>query len=510
MKEAEKEYDFIIVGSGIGGLVCATVLGMEGYSVLVLEKNHQIGGSLQVFSRDKRIFDTGVHYIGSLDEGENLHQIFRYLGIMDDLAMKRLDDECFDLIRFPDGSTYKHGQGYEAFKEGLFENFPNEKAAINAFCDKILEICAYFPLYNLQDESEVEKSYVTHPEVLALSAWDFIESITDDKRLQSVLLGSSLLYAGDRKTTPLYVVALIMNSFLSGSYRMLNGGSQIAKLLTRRIHSLGGRVLKHQDVVSADYVDKEIKSVVTTDGEKFSAKKFISNTHPKKTVEIFGEDRFRAAYRHRLDKINNTVSSFMVYLSFEEDFFPYLNYNLYAYGKEEVWETVDYKEGMWPEAMFICTSAAHDQGAYADAMSVMTYMDYSEVEEWSDSFNTVARSGERGAAYEQFKKEKEEIVLQRLEKIFPDIRKGVRGIYSSTPLTYKDYIGTEDGALYGILKDYNNIMLSKINARTRVPNLYQTGQNLVFHGILGSTISALVTCFNFMDSKYLIEKIKTA
>ena len=59
MTEAEKLYDFIVVGSGIGGLVSAALLGMEGHSVLVLEKNHQIGGSLQVFSRDKCVFDTG-------------------------------------------------------------------------------------------------------------------------------------------------------------------------------------------------------------------------------------------------------------------------------------------------------------------------------------------------------------------------------------------------------------------------------------------------------------------
>lgn len=510
MTVKQKEYDFVIIGSGIGGLVSAVLLALEGKSVIVLEKNHQIGGSLQVFSRDKRIFDTGVHYIGSLDEGENLNKIFKYLGIMDDLSMKRLDDDCFDLIYFPDGSTYSHGQGYEKFKEGLYANFPDEKTGIDAFCDKMVEICDFFPLYNLEDEDSSTKNYVSNPEILSISAWDFVESITSDKRLQSVLLGSGLLYAGDRKTTPMYVVALIMNSYLKGSYRMLNGGSQIAKLLTKKIHQLGGLVLKHQDVESASYSDKNVYCVRTKAGDEFFGKHFISNTHPKKTVEIFGKDRFRAAYRHRLDKLSNTVSSFMLYLSFEKDTFPYMNYNMYAYTKDEVWDTVDYNKEEWPEALFICTPATKGQGEFADSMSVMAYMDYSEVEEWSETFNTVAMAGERGESYEEFKLRKEELVIKRLEKIFPDLRKSIRSVYSSTPLTYKDYIGTEDGALYGILKDHNNIMLSKINARTRVPNLYQTGQNLVFHGILGATIGALVTCFNFIDSKELIEKIKDA
>ncbi|PJC62258.1 MAG: all-trans-retinol 13,14-reductase, partial [Flavobacteriales bacterium CG_4_9_14_0_2_um_filter_32_27] len=51
----KKEYDFVIIGSGLGGLACAYILASEGYSVVVLEKNHQIGGNLQVFSRDKCI-----------------------------------------------------------------------------------------------------------------------------------------------------------------------------------------------------------------------------------------------------------------------------------------------------------------------------------------------------------------------------------------------------------------------------------------------------------------------
>jgi all-trans-retinol 13,14-reductase len=501
MTETQKEYDFVVVGSGIGGLVSAVLLALEGYSVAVLEKNHQIGGSLQVFSRDKRIFDTGVHYIGSLDEGENLYSIFKYLGIMDDLSIKRLDDDCFDLIHFPDGTTYKHGQGYEKFKAGLYASFPDEKTGIDAFCDKVMEICDFFPLYNLEDEDASSKSYVSNPEILSISAWKFVESITSNKRLQSVLLGNGLLYAGDRKTTPMYVVALIMNSYLKGSYRMVNGGSQIAKLLTKKIHQLGGDVIKHQDVVSATYDDKDVMSVKTKSGNEFFGKNFISNTHPSRTVQIFGESHFRAAYRHRLDKLSNTVSSFMLYLSFDKDVFPYMNYNMYSYAKEEVWDTVDYKDNEWPEALFICTPASKNQGEFADSMSVMAYMDYSEVEKWSGTFNTIAESGERGESYEEFKRRNEEQIIQRLEKIFPDIRKAIRGVYSSTPLTYKDYIGTEDGALYGILKDYNNIMLSKINAKTRVPNLYQTGQNIVFHGILGSTIGALVTCFNFIDSK---------
>ncbi len=37
MKKSEK-YDVVIIGSGLGGLVCAAILGKEGKRVCVIEK----------------------------------------------------------------------------------------------------------------------------------------------------------------------------------------------------------------------------------------------------------------------------------------------------------------------------------------------------------------------------------------------------------------------------------------------------------------------------------------
>ena len=219
----EKQYDFIIVGSGIGGLSSAVVLAKNGFSVLVLEKNNQIGGALQVFSRDKCIFDTGVHYIGGLDKGENLYRMFKYLGIYDSLKLRSLDRDCFDLIRMPDGKSYPHGQGYESFTSQLIHLFPEEENAIYSFCEKLKEICDFFPLYNL--ELGDEQAYYNNPEILSLGAWDYVNSITNNQILKSILLGSGPLYAGDQQSTPLYVVALIMNSYIKGSYRLVDGGA---------------------------------------------------------------------------------------------------------------------------------------------------------------------------------------------------------------------------------------------------------------------------------------------
>jgi all-trans-retinol 13,14-reductase len=134
-------------------------------------------------------------------------------------------------------------------------------------------------------------------------------------------------------------------------------------------------------------------------------------------------------------------------------------------------------------------------------------MNLKDVEEWENTFNTTINPSERNAAYLKFKKDKEEQIIKRLETRYPDFRSCIKNVYSSTPLTYRDYIGTPEGSLYGIKKDFNNPIGTTINSKTRVPNLYLTGQNIIFHGILGATIGSFVTCFNFLNQIEIINKI---
>jgi all-trans-retinol 13,14-reductase len=508
MDATTTKYDFIIIGSGMGGLTSSVILSKHGYKVLILEKNHQIGGALQVFSRDKCIFDTGVHYIGGLDKGENLYRLFQYLGIYDSLKLRSLDRHAFDVIRFEDGSSYEHGQGYENFKSALIKVFPEEENAIHQFCSKIQEMCDSFPMYNIQEQAE--NAYFENPEILSLGAWDYLSSITENDRLKKVLLGSGPLYAGEVSSTPFYVVALILNSYIKGSYRLVDGGSQIAKQLVLRLRENGGSILKHKEVTRANYDENgTLISVTCSDNTTYEGTQFISNMHPNLTIDVFGKDKFRPAYRDRIQKLKNTVSSFMVYFSLKEDSFPYFNNNFYDYYTDDIWNTVEYDKETWPQMLYMCTPASSKSEEYAESICVMCYMSIEEVREWENSFNTIAQPDKRGQAYMDFKRAKEELVIKRLESKYPNIREQIKNVYSSTPLTYKDYIGTPEGSLYGIKKDFRNPIASIVNTKTRISNLSLTGQNIVFHGILGATIGAFVTCFNFVDQKTLIEEINT-
>ena len=134
-------------------------------------------------------------------------------------------------------------------------------------------------------------------------------------------------------------------------------------------------------------------------------------------------------------------------------------------------------------------------------------MRYDEVARWADSHNTVSRQEDRGIEYEAFKKQKAEILLAKVEKKFPGIRDCIKSYYCATPLSYRDYIGNDDGSLYGITKDYRNPLKSFISPRTKLPNLYLTGQNLNLHGVLGVAVSGLVTCGEFIGIDELVKRI---
>ena len=196
MGEQHNKYDVVIIGSGLGGLVSGVILAKEGYKVCILEKNNQFGGNLQTFVRDKSIFDTGVHYIGGLGPGENLNKYFTYLGIMEGLNLKRMDTDQYDVITFDDDTIeYPHAQGYENFIERLVALFPEEREAITAYCSKVKATCNSFPLYNLK----LGDAYYDNMDLLSLKTKDFVESLTNNKKLQAVLVGSNFFICRNRK-----------------------------------------------------------------------------------------------------------------------------------------------------------------------------------------------------------------------------------------------------------------------------------------------------------------------
>lgn len=501
----KKNYDVVIIGSGLGGLVSSIILAKEGYRVCVLEKNNQFGGNLQTFVRDKTIFDTGIHYIGGLSKGQNLYKYFKYLGIMEDLNLKKMDEDGFDIISFEDDNTeFPHAQGYENFVNRLTEFFPEEKANIKKYCDKIVETCDSFPLYNLQAEGKYDS------DILSINAKDYIDEVTANEKLRAILAGSNFLYAGIEDKSPFYVHALSVNSYIQSSWRCINGGSQITKQLIKQLKANGGEVFKYKEVIKFNVEGNDVISAQMKDGSEVFAGIFISNIEPKKTLEMVGEEKFRKSFYSRIQSLEGVISAFSLYIVFKPETFPYINHNYYHFKDSTgVWTAHEYDESSWPKA-YMASMNASKQDQWADGMTFITYMKYNEMKAWENTFNTTAEKNDRGESYDEFKSRKAERFLQEIEIKFPGIRDKIQSVHTSTPLSYRDYIGGHNGNMYGYVKDSNNPMKTFIAPKTKLNNLYLTGQSINMHGVLGVTIGAVVTCSEIVGKDYLVKKINEA
>ncbi len=75
-------YDVVVIGAGISGLLTALALSKEGKSVLILEKEECIGGVCRSYEVDGYRIDTGPHAITRLESGPFKELMDRYFDVI--------------------------------------------------------------------------------------------------------------------------------------------------------------------------------------------------------------------------------------------------------------------------------------------------------------------------------------------------------------------------------------------------------------------------------------------
>ncbi|MBP7256287.1 MAG: NAD(P)/FAD-dependent oxidoreductase [Chitinophagales bacterium] len=498
-----KKIDIVIIGSGIGGLVSGAILAKEGFKVTVLEKNRQVGGCLQIFVREKHIFNSSVHYIGGLEKGQNLYRIFNYLGIMNNLTIEKLDVSASERIIFHgEEKEYLIAQGYPNFVKSLINDFPDEEIAIKNYAAEMELIAKKFSIFEFNNTDIFEKS-----KYLTIDTKAYLDTLFKNEKLKSIIVGNNMVYAGIAGKTPLFVHALVINSYIESAWIFAKGSSQIAKLLTKVITENGGAVRRNVKVAKIVEKEGQIKFVKTDTGEIINGDYFFSNIHPLQTIEMVESTLIRNLYKNRIKTLENSVSVFCLNIIFKPHSFKYTNSNYCCFLTENVWDTMDYKKEEWPLSYSFFQTKSTKSPNFAESATIMAYMKYDEVKKWENTHNVVNSPTERGEDYEMFKKQKANKLIEIVSIKFPNLQDSIKSIYTSTPLTFKDYMGTDDGSIYGIVKDYKAPLQNMISSRTKINNLFLVGQNLALHGVHGVAMSAVISCGNIVDTTSLINKI---
>ncbi|MDU1890203.1 MAG: FAD-dependent oxidoreductase [Dysgonomonas sp.] len=493
------KYDIIIAGSGLGGLECGALLSKEGYNVCVLEKNPLFGGCLQTFARKKYMLDTGIHYIGSLDDGQIMNQYFKYFGILDKLNMRKMDKDCFDKIIYQ-AKEYEYAMGHDSFTESLSQHFPKERDNLKEYIRQLQQVG------NLISVEKLKKGIIAQNgmEFFYASASGRIAEITKDETLRNVLAATSMLYGGVKESSTFYHHAMVNNSYIESAYRFVDGTIQIADALVDVIRQNGGTVLKNKEVTRFIVKDDKVEAVEVNGEEIIEAKNFISNIHPKKSLQLLDKNRsIKNAYISRINALPNSFGVFTLYLLMKKDKERYMNRNYYIHNTDNVWYNSDTSKNKVNNVL-ICYQAGKSE-KYSEVITLLSPLYMSELKEWEHT-----TPGKRGEGYLAFKEEFAGKMLDLLKERGYDYSENIEDTFTTTPLSYRDYIGTTDGAAYGIIKDYKFPEIGFILPKTKLKNFYFTGQNMNVHGALGVTLTTMYTCAEFLGQEYIAKKVGNA
>ncbi|MBV8383491.1 MAG: NAD(P)-binding protein [Planctomycetaceae bacterium] len=120
---AQREFDAIVIGSGMGGLAFASIMAkLREWRVLVLERHFKIGGFTHTFIRPGGwSWDVGLHYVGEMGEGMMGRRLFDF--ITDGGVKWNPMPDVYDVFAYPTLQV-RACKGEGNFRRALIDAFP--------------------------------------------------------------------------------------------------------------------------------------------------------------------------------------------------------------------------------------------------------------------------------------------------------------------------------------------------------------------------------------------------
>ncbi|MFA5903695.1 MAG: NAD(P)/FAD-dependent oxidoreductase, partial [Desulfobacula sp.] len=457
-------FDTIIIGSGISGMAAGIILAREGEKVLVLEQHRVAGGLTQTYSRNGCIFPTGVHRLGSLEPGQPLWYYFKYLRLLDRLALEPLCENCFEHVFFPE-KDYRVPIGRSHYREKLLEYFPEQKKGIERYFSDFETAISHISLYNpcIVPEKNRALEY-TGP------LRPYLESIGISGRLISLMTANSPLYGLSSTECPILTHFVISDSYLNSSFRINEGQTPFSTALKDSLEAFGGKLRVNARVKQISVEEKSAKGVVLISGEVILAGKVIFSGHPGLLTDICPPEHFRPVFRKKLD-LESTQGVFGVALKWKNDSCPVKENDAYIY---DSWD-VDY--------LYRRTNILEDDGlgmvylsslpGDAPSLGSKKHISVTALTGISDRETQILRAyynESKKTAYIGMKDKLIGKVLDHIALACPDVKARTEVVASYSSLTFQRYTLTKGGSAYGIKKTARRFLEGWFNPATRVRN----------------------------------------
>ena len=432
--KAGGEYDVIIVGSGIGGLVCGSLLSKRGYRVLVLEQHHQVGGYCSSFMRRGVVFNAGVEDVSGLWEKGPIMYLLKELGLRkEDLFVRNAVEYVFK------GGRIK-AEGLEEFIGLLSDMFPDEKGGIHAFFDeaeKAYEECyREAGIYGVPLPAELIVKLFggrklldypgEHPHFYDWMNKSFKEKLDEHFKSEDLkaLLCALLGYVGTTpdKTLASSALTACLSYYVHGGYFPKGGAQKFADSLKDFIVNHGGVVLTNHKVDGILVKDGRVFGVKV--GEKvFKAPIVVSNANAKTTfLELIGRDHLKGEFVEYIRGLKMSPSCFMVFLGVDMDLSGY----------PTIIKNMD-------EGCDIVINSNADASLAPKGKASITILTFANYHDFP----------ERGTDdYMRKKQELSKALIKKAEKVIPDLSRHIIVKDAATPKTFERYTSMPQGAIY--------------------------------------------------------------
>nr|CAI64103.1 conserved hypothetical membrane protein [uncultured archaeon]CAI64240.1 conserved hypothetical membrane protein [uncultured archaeon]CBH36625.1 conserved hypothetical protein, flavin containing amine oxidoreductase family [uncultured archaeon] len=477
--KGKNEYDVIIVGSGIGGLTCGALLSKRGYKVLVLEQHYQVGGYCSSFKRRGFVFNTGVEDVSGLWEKGPLTFLLREFGLKkDDLFVKNSTKYIFK-------GRDVEAENLEEFIKLLSEMFPDEKENIPAFFNdarKAYDECYRdTEIYGTPLPGELiakvfgERKLLDyprqHPHYYDWANKTYKQKLDEHLKNEDLkaLLCAQLGYIGTEpeKTPASNALVACISFYLHGGYFPKGGAQRFADSFKDFIESHGGKVLVKHKVAKILVEDREVRGVTVGD-KNFKAPIVVANANAKTTfLELVGEDNLDKGFIGYIKGLKMSLSIFMLFLGVDMDL---LNHPTLIKNLDQDYEVVINSNAD--------LSLAPKDKASITILGDANYHDFPE----------------RGTEeYLQKKKEFAEMLIQKAEKVIPDLSKHIIVQDAATPRTFERYTSMPEGALYSFDQSMG---VKRPYFKTPIKGLYLASASTFPGGGIESAVISGMICAN--------------
>ncbi|MEV6971989.1 NAD(P)/FAD-dependent oxidoreductase [Kitasatospora sp. NPDC093806] len=517
----QDDWDAVVIGSGIGGLVCAAYLAAGGRRVLVLEQYDVAGGNSHVFRRRRSYeFDVGVHYLGDCGPGGVLPAIFAGLGLSDRVRYREMDRNGFDRIVVP-GVEMDMPAGWEPYRARLKQALPADAAGIDTFIDVCAAVGEEIHSAMLAAEDLTVADLMVRTPVSVRWGRRTLAELFDhcglSPRARTVLAAQSPNYGLSPRQATVSMHASVTDHYVRGAYYPLGGAQQLVASLVEVLESHGGELRTQARVEKVLVADRKVTGVGLADGTTVRAPLVVSNADYRRTVlDLVGAEHFPKKLVTKTREAVMGLPFATLYLGLDRELERPNEANLWWYRGEDIDEYyaslgrgeldpvpflfVSFASLKDPESTTVCPPGHTN-------LQVMTLCPPGT--EWWGLERGPADGGSyrRDAGYQARKQKLTEAMLAAAEEALGPIREHITHLEVGTPITHERYVRSTGGTPFG-LAEWGGVG-ARPDTRTSVDGLYVVGASTRYgSGITGVAVGGVACAAQIMERR-LIHEVHT-